>query len=99
MVWTHLTDYLKGSIHSLGRALNFQAGRSIEDPAAFERWKAELAAALSVRQFDSSNLVSLGRRAFPSDFRFWVRFILYFIFSNDNECFYFLFYCRLGKVF
>ena len=85
MVWNHLTDYLKGSLNSLGRALNIHGGRSLEDPAVFERWKAELATAISVRQMDPSALVSLGRRGFNSEFRFWVRdkinicFKLYFI--------------------
>lgn len=80
MVWNHLTDYLKGSLNSLGRVLNIHphnnnniaGGRSIEDPAAFERWKAEVAAAISIRQMDPSALVSLGRRGFHNEFRFWV---------------------------
>lgn len=74
MVWNHLTDYLKGSLNSLGRALNIHGGRSLEDPAAFERWKVELAAAISIRQMDPSALVSLGRRGFNSEFRFWVSY-------------------------
>lgn len=81
MVWNHLTDYLKGSLNSLGRALNIHntggnggSGRISEDPAAFEKWKAELAAAISIRQLDNSALVSLGRRGFHSEFRFWVGF-------------------------
>lgn len=73
MVWNHLTDYLKGSINSLGRAFNIHGnGRSSEDPVAFERWKAELAAAIVTRQMDPSALVSLGRRGFNSEFRYWV---------------------------
>ena len=60
MAWEHLTDYLKGSLNSLGRALNIHlnnnlnGGRNVEDPATFERWKAELAASISIRQMDSS---------------------------------------------
>lgn len=76
MVWNHFTDYLKGSLNSLGRALNIHnsgnTGRHLEDPAAFEKWKAELAAAISIRQMDNSALVTLGRRGFNSEFRFWV---------------------------
>lgn len=77
MVWNHLTDYLKGSLNSLGRALNIHNTnigniRISEDPAAFEKWKAELAAAILTRQTDNSALVSLGRRGFNSEFRFWV---------------------------
>ena len=82
MAWEHLTDYLKGSLNSLGRALNIHlnnnlnGGRNVEDPATFERWKAELAASISIRQMDSSALVSLGRRGFHNEFRFWVRLIV-----------------------
>ena len=76
MVWNHFTDYLKGSLNSLGRALNIHntgnIGRHLEDPAVFEKWKAELAAAISIRQMDNSALVSFGRRGFNSEFRFWV---------------------------
>lgn len=80
MVWNHLTDYLRGSLNSLGRALNIHpnnnigGGRGFEDPAALERWKAEFAAAISIRQMDPSALVSLGRRGFHNEFRFWVTF-------------------------
>jgi hypothetical protein len=77
MVWNHFTDYLKGSLNSLGRALNIHGGRSLEDPAVLERWKAELATAISVRQMDPSALVSLGRRGFNSEFRFWVLYKSY----------------------
>ena len=77
MVWNHFTDYLKGSLNNIGRALNIHNGggaRALEDSASFERWKAELAAALVTRQTDPSALVALGRRGFHSEFRFWVNF-------------------------
>ena len=89
MVWNHFADYLKGSLNSLGRALNIHntgnaVARIQEDPAAFEKWKAELAAAISIRQMDNSALVSLGRRGFNTEFRFWVMQAHFILFCINN---------------
>lgn len=77
-------------MNSIGRALNIHngggGGRVLEDPAAFERWKAELAAALVTRQMDPSALVALGRRGFHGEFRFWVIFLIEYI------CFFYSFH-------
>lgn len=77
MVWNQLTDYLKGSLNSLGRALNINNNGNVGlvrvESLTFESWKTELSLAISTRNADNSALVALGRRGFNSEFRFFVK--------------------------
>ena len=71
-MWNHLSDYLKGPLNSLTRALNPQTSRSIEERNQLEAFKLELLEAIRGRPVDPASLAAIGRRGFSHDFRLWV---------------------------